>query len=60
MQEYNNMTELIYYVYEYIKDDGMPYYIGMGHGNRIHDAHKNVVTPSKQYRRIIKDNMSEK
>lgn len=54
------MTDNIYYVYEYIREDNTPYYIGMGHANRINELHKNVKTPSKQFRNLVEQNISEK
>ena len=54
------MTNNIYYVYEYIREDKTPYYIGMGHANRMNELHKNVKTPSKQFRNLIQQDMSEK
>lgn len=50
----------IYYVYQYIREDGSPYYIGYGHGNRIHDLHTNVETPkNKNQRQLISINLFE-
>ena len=52
---------MIFYVYQYLREDGSPYYIGMGHGNRIHESHKNVETPrNKEQRQIICNNLEEK
>ena len=54
------MTDNIYYVYEYIREDKTPYYIGMGHANRVNEPHKNVKTPGKQFRNFIMQDISEK
>jgi hypothetical protein len=51
---------MIYYVYQYLRSDGSPYYIGMGHGNRMNDLHTNVITPkNKLLRQIISENLEE-
>src|SRR5271165_880147 len=49
----------IYYVYQYLKEDGTPYYIGMGHGSRINDPHGDIKVPKKEYRKFIQENMEE-
>ncbi len=52
---------MIYYVYQYLREDNSPYYIGMGHGTRMNDLHTNVETPKDKSRRIIiYDELSEK
>lgn len=50
---------MIYYVYEYLREDGSPYYIGMGHGTRIRDPHSGIKVPKKEFRRFIQKDMSE-
>ena len=54
------MTQNIYYVYKYIREDNSPYYIGMGHGSRVNDPHRGVKVPKKELRKLIQENMSEK
>lgn len=48
----------IYYVYQYLREDMTPYYIGKGSNNRINEAH-NVALPIKERRVIIANNLSE-
>lgn len=52
------MTD-IYYVYQYTKEDGLPFYIGMGKGSRINDPHKNLKIPKKEYRKFVAIKLSE-
>lgn len=53
------MTEEIFYVYQYLTEDGIPYYIGKGKKDRIHRKHKHVSVPPLNQRRFIQQNMSE-
>ena len=46
-----------YYVYQYLTEDDIPYYIGKGKGNRINCKHK-VALPSAARRVIIKNNLT--
>lgn len=48
-----------YYVYEYLREDGSPYYVGKGSGFRAYS--KRPYRPKDKSRiRIIKDNLTEK
>jgi hypothetical protein len=47
-----------YYVYQYLLEDGTPYYIGKGKNNRIHVDHKHIALPSRDRRVIVKDNLT--
>ena len=50
-----------YYTYAYLREDGTPYYIGKGFGNRINDYHtKFVKVPIKERRLFLKQNLTEK
>jgi len=53
------MSSEIYYVYQYVTEDGIPYYIGKGKGNRLNEKHKHTVTPEENRRNFIEQNLSE-
>ena len=48
----------IYYVYQYLREDQTPYYIGKGKTNRINEKH-NVALPIKDRRVMIAENLPE-
>jgi len=43
-----------YYTYAYLREDGTPYYIGKGRGNRINKKGKGEVSPPRDRSKIIK------
>ena len=50
----------IYYVYQYLRSDGTPYYIGKGHTNRAYSNAHNVRIPKNKSRIVmIEENISE-
>ena len=54
------MADNKFYVYQYLTEDGQPYYIGKGCGKRIHKPHTSTSLPPKERRIIIKDGLSNK
>jgi hypothetical protein len=51
------MTDRIYYTYAYLREDGTPYYIGRGKGDRAFAAHK-LPKPSKERIFFLKKDLS--
>jgi len=52
------MDENRFYVYQYLTEDGLPYYIGKGTNDRIHVKHKNIELPPRDRRVIIENNLT--
>ena len=49
-----------FYTYAYLREDGTPYYIGKGKGNRINFSHNRRIAIPPQNRRIfLKQNLTE-
>lgn len=49
----------MYYTYCYLNEDGRPYYIGKGLGDRAYDRNHSVSLPSRDRILILKDNLTE-
>jgi hypothetical protein len=50
----------LFYTYAYLRDDGSPYYIGKGIGNRAYSKHrKHIKVPNKNRILILKNNLTE-
>ena len=49
---------MTFYVYQYLSDDGTPYYIGKGSGRRMHVEHLFTPLPPVDCRIVIKDNLT--
>lgn len=48
----------MFYVYQYLTEDGTPYYIGKGKGRRMHVPHTKTELPPIERRQIIKDRLT--
>ena len=48
----------MFYVYQYLTEEGTPYYIGKGSGRRIHRPHTKTTLPPVERRQIIKDGLT--
>jgi hypothetical protein len=53
------VSENIFYVYQYLTENGQPYYIGKGKHNRINARHTHTVVPEPQFRQFIQTDMLE-
>jgi len=49
-----------YYCYFYIREDGTPYYVGKGCGDRVHNKnHPGIILPPIERRVKILENLTE-
>ena len=57
--EYEN-TCRGYYIYAYLRENGTPYYIGKGKGNRLYDSSRRIKTPKDRKRVVyLRQNLTE-
>ena len=49
----------MYYTYCYLNEEGKPYYIGKGSGNRAYDFNHSVSLPPRDRILILKNNLTE-
>lgn len=54
----NDMVKNYFYVYMYLREDGTPYYVGKGIGNRAYQKNRRLKPPPKN-RIIIQDRLTE-
>ena len=54
----NDMIKNYFYVYMYLREDGTPYYVGKGIGNRAYQKNRRLKPPPKN-RIIIHDRLTE-
>jgi len=47
-----------FYVYQYVSESGLPYYIGKGSGRRIHRHHTKTALPPVERRIIVQDGLT--
>ena len=47
-----------FYVYQYVTEDGIPYYIGKGSGKRMNVKHSTVELPPAERRKIVADGLT--
>lgn len=55
------MSDNIFYVYQYLTEENIPFYIGKGSKNRINESHLPwIEVPPIEFRQIIAENLTEK
>ena len=47
-----------FYVYQYLDESGLPYYIGKGSGRRMHKPHTKTSLPPVERRVVIQDGLT--
>lgn len=54
------MIDEIFYVYQYVTEQNVPYYVGKGCKSRIREKHYTTTVPDQEFRQYVKTGLTEK